>query len=62
MSETMENKRAATTTVKSLGLPPHLRARALILAAADSLVGNILRILIQLNEDDVEVKHWVKSS
>ena len=52
MSSTLEDKRAATKVVKSLGLQAGLRARAVVLVAADSTVGNSLRDLIQLNEDD----------
>ena len=52
MSGTLEYKRAAMQAVKSLGLQAGLRARALVLVAADSTVGNSLRDLIQLNEDN----------
>ena len=60
MSGTLEHKRAATQAVKSLGLQAHLRARALVLVAADSTVGNSLRDLIQLNEDDAALKALVE--
>lgn len=56
----MEHKRAATTAVQSLGLQPRLRARALVLVAADSILGNSLRTLIHLNENDVELKATIK--
>lgn len=52
MSGTLEHKRVATQKVKSLGLQADLRARAVVLAAEDSTVGNSLRDMIQLNEDD----------
>ena len=60
MSNTLEHKRAATQVVKSLGLQADLRARAVVLAAADSTVGNSLRDLIQLNEDDSALKALVE--
>ncbi|KAL3159378.1 hypothetical protein ABBQ38_009809 [Trebouxia sp. C0009 RCD-2024] len=60
MSGTLEHKRAATQAVKSLGLQADLRARALVLVAADSTVGNSLRDLIQLNEDDPALKALVE--
>ena len=60
MSGTLEHKRAATQAVKSLGLPADLRARAVVLVAADSTVGNSLRDLIQLNEDDPALKALVE--
>ncbi len=60
MSVTLEHKRAATQVVKSLGLQADLRARAVVLAAADSTVGNSLRDLIQLNEDDPALKALVE--
>lgn len=60
MNETLEDKRAATTAVKSLGLLTDLRARALVLVAADSKVGSSLRLLIQLNADDLELKRLVE--
>ena len=56
MSGTLGHKRAATAVVKSLGLQTDLRARAVVLVAADSTVGNSLRDLIQLNEDDPGLK------
>ena len=56
----MEHKRAATTADKSLGLQTDLRARAVVLVAADSTVGNSLRDLIQLNEDDPGLKGLVE--
>ena len=56
MSGTLDHKRVATKAVKSLGLQAHLRARAVVLVAADSTVGNSLRDLIQLNEDDPALK------
>ena len=55
-SSTLEHKRA----VESLGLPTDLRARAVVLVAADSTVGNSLGDLIQLKEDDLGLKHWLK--
>jgi len=60
MSDTLEYKRAATQAVKSLGLQPDLRARAVVLVAANSTVGNDLRTLIQLNEDDPGLKALVE--
>ena len=60
MSGTLQHKRAATQVVKSLGLQTDLRARAVVLAAADSTVGNSLRDLIQLNEDDPTLKALVE--
>jgi len=52
MMHTMERKRAATKSVKSLDLPADLRAKALAFAASDSTAGNSLRDLIELNDDD----------
>ena len=60
MSGTLEYKRAVTQVVKSLGLQADLRARAVVLAAADSTMGNSLRDLIQLNEDDLALKALVE--
>ncbi|KAL3147891.1 hypothetical protein ABBQ32_002608 [Trebouxia sp. C0010 RCD-2024] len=60
MTVTLELKRAATQAVKSLGLQADLKARAVVLAAADSTVGNSLRDLIQLNEDDPALKALVE--
>ncbi|DBA73555.1 TPA: hypothetical protein ACH3X2_009798 [Trebouxia sp. C0005] len=60
MSSTLEHKRAVTQVVKSLGLQADLRARAVVFAAADSTVGNSLRDLIQLNEDDPALKALVE--
>ena len=60
MSGTLEHKKAATQAVKSLGLQADLRARALVLVAADSMVGNSLRDLTQLNEDDPALKALVE--
>ena len=60
MSGTLENKRAATKVVKSLGLQADLRARAVVLVAADSTVENSLRDLIQLNEDDPTLEALVE--
>ncbi|DBA71813.1 TPA: hypothetical protein ACH3X2_010966 [Trebouxia sp. C0005] len=60
MSSTLEHKRAVTQVVKSLGLQADLRARAVVLAAVDSTVGNSLRDLIQLNEDDPALKALVE--
>ncbi|KAL3140352.1 hypothetical protein ABBQ38_004616 [Trebouxia sp. C0009 RCD-2024] len=60
MNETLEHKRAATTAVKSLGLQTDLRATALVLAAADCKVGSSLRLLIQLNAGDPELKILVE--
>ena len=60
MSGMLEHKRAATAVVKSLGLQTDLRARAVDLVTADSTVGNSLRDLIQLNEDDPELKALVE--
>ena len=56
----LEDKRAATKVVKSLGLQAGLRARAVVLIAADSTVGNSLRDLIRLNEDDPALKALVE--
>ena len=56
----LQHKRAATKVVKSLGLQADLRARAVVLVAADSSVGNSLRDLIQLNEDDPALKALVE--
>ena len=60
MSGTLEHKRAATKVVKSLGLQADLRARAVVLVAADSTAGNSLRDLIQLNEDNPALKALVE--
>ena len=60
MSDTLEYKRAATQAVHSLGLQSDLRARAVVLVAADNQVGNDLRTLIQLNEDDPGLKALVE--
>ncbi|KAL0023256.1 hypothetical protein WJX77_000462 [Trebouxia sp. C0004] len=60
MSNTLKDKRAATEAVKRLGLQTDLRARAVVLVAADSTVGNSLRVLIQLNEDDPGLKALVE--
>ncbi len=60
MSGTLEHKRTATKVVKSLGLQADLRARAVVLVAADSTLGNSLRDLIQLNEDDPALKALVE--
>lgn len=60
MSGTLEHKRAATKVIKSLGLQAGLRAKAVVLVAADSTVGNSLRDLIQLNEDDPALKALVE--
>ena len=60
MSGTLEDKRAATKVVKSLGLQAGLRARAVVLVAANSTVGSSLRDLIQLNEDDPALKALVE--
>ena len=60
MSGTLEDKRAATKVVKSLGLQAGLTARAVVLVAADSTVGSSLRDLIQLNEDDPALKALVE--
>ena len=60
MSSTLECKRAATHVVKSLGLQADMRARAVVLAAADSTMGTSLRDLIQLNEDDPALKALVE--
>ena len=54
------HKRAATQAVKSLGLQADSRARALVVVAADSIVGNSLRDLLQLNEDDPALKALVE--
>ena len=60
MSGTMEDKRAAATVVRSLGLQTDLRASALVLVAADSPVGNSLRSLVQLHEDAPDLKALVE--
>ena len=39
MSGTLEHKRAATAVIISLGLQRNLRARAVVLVAADGTVG-----------------------
>ena len=56
----LEHKRAATKVVKGLGLQADLRARAVVLVAADSEVGDSLRDMIQLNEDDPALKALVE--
>ena len=56
MSSLLERKRAATEAVKRLGLQTDLRTRAVVLVAVDSPVGNSLRDLVQLNEDDPGLK------
>ena len=60
MSGTMEDKRAAATVPRSLGLQTDLRARALVLVVADSPKRNSLRSLIQLHEDVPDRKALVK--
>ena len=60
MSSTLDHRRAATTVTKSLGLQTDLTARAFVLVAADSTVGNSLQDLIQLNEDDPGLKALVE--
>ena len=60
MSGTLEHKRAATKVVKRLGLQADLRAKAVALVAADSRMGNSLRDLIHLNEDDSALKALVE--
>ena len=60
MNDTLEHKRAATEAVNRLGLQPDLRARAVVLCAADSTRGNSLRVLIQLNEDHHGLKALVE--
>ena len=60
MSGTLEHKRAATKVIKSLDLQTRLRERAVVLAASDSTVGNSLRDLILLNEDDPALKALVE--
>ncbi|DBB05783.1 TPA: hypothetical protein ACH3X1_012378 [Trebouxia sp. C0004] len=60
MSSMLEHKRAATKVVYSLGLQADLRARAVVLVVADSTVGNSLRDLIPLNEDDPALKALVE--
>ena len=62
MSGMLEHKRAATAVVKGLGLQTCLRARAVVLVAADSTAGNSLRDLIQRNEDDPRLKALVEES
>ena len=52
MSHSLEQKRAATLSIKKLNLSDVLRAKALALAASDSKAGNSLRDLIVLNDDD----------
>ena len=59
MSGTLKHKRAATQVVKSSGLQADFTARAVVLAA-NSTVGNSLRDLIQLNEDDLALKALVE--
>ena len=59
MSGTLKHKRAATQVVKSSGLQADFTARAVVLAA-NSTVGNSLRDLIQLNEDDPALKALVE--
>ena len=55
----MDQKRIATKLVKSLNLLPDMRTRALVLVAADSALGSSLRELLQLNDDDDELKSLV---
>ena len=59
MSGKLKHKRAATQVVKSSGLQADFTARAVVLAA-NSTVGNSLRDLIQLNEDDPALKALVE--
>ena len=60
LSGTLEHKRAVTAVIISLGLQTNLRARAVVLVAADSTVGRSLRDLIQLNEHDPGLKALVE--
>ena len=55
----MDQKRIATKLVKILNLPPDVRTRALVLVAADSASGSSLRELLQLNDDDEDLKSLV---
>ena len=55
----MEQKRMATKLVNSLELQPDLRTRALVLVAADSASGSSLRELLQLHDDDEDLKSLV---
>lgn len=52
MSDSLEQKRAATLSIKKLSLSSVHRAKALAFAASDSKAGNSLRDLIVLNDDD----------
>lgn len=61
MHDNLEDKKAAVKAVKPLGLPSHLRTRAVVLAAADSTAGRDLRTLIQLIEDDIELDTFIKT-
>ncbi len=60
MSGTVEDKRAAGAVVRRLGLQTDLRARALVLVAVDSPVGNGLRSLLQVWEDAPDLKDLVE--
>lgn len=60
MGDTWEHKRTATNAVKQLDLPPDMRERALVLVAADSVAGNNLRALLQLNQSDAGLSNLVK--
>ena len=62
MSSTLEHIRLATQRVKSSGLQADVRARAVVLVAEDSTVGNSLRHMIQLNEDDPALKALVEET
>lgn len=57
----MDQKRIATKHVKSLNLQPDMRTRALVLVAADSASGSSLRDLLQLNDNDEDLKSLVVS-
>lgn len=56
----LENKRAATEAGITLGLQPDLRARAVVLVAADSTRASDLQNLIQLNGADPGLKALIE--
>ena len=55
----MDQKKAATNLVKNLDLQPDIRTRALVLIASDSESGSSLRDLLQLNNDDEDLKSQI---
>lgn len=60
MSDKLDQIKAATAAVKSLGLPPGLRSAAVILCAEDSARGNSMRNLITVNHEAPDFKGLVE--